>query len=236
MEAAQQARQAQEAQYHESTTAAAQAIWDASAPIAGTLAEQYLVTRGIPAPDGGWPAVLRFNAAIPYPNKHKLPALICRVDDVSGSLAAIWRIYLRADARKADVPEVKLGLGPAGGGAVRLFGEGREIAIAEGVETALAYWTLTCGRTPCWAALSTSGLIGFEAPLGVERVVIAPDGDRPIRKRGEEYEPAVPAGRKAAQALHARLISEGIECSVAAEPPPQKDWLDLWNAHAREVA
>lgn len=236
MEQAQRARQEREEQYQESTTTAARAIWEASAPIADTLAAKYLNSRGIPTPDGGWPDMLRFHPALPYPGKGKLPAMVCRVDDVGSELTAIWRIYLRADGRKADVPEAKLGLGPAGGGAVRLFGTGREIAIAEGVETALGYWTLTCGRAPCWAALSTSGLIGFEAPLGVERVTIAPDGDRPIRKCGNEYEPAIPAGRKAAQALHARLKSEGIRCSIAAEPPPQKDWLDLWNAHAREVA
>lgn len=236
MEDAQRARQAQEAQYQGETTAAARAIWEASDPVADTLAAKYLNNRGIPTPDGGWPDVLRFHSALPYPGKGKLPAMVCRVDDVGSELTAIWRIYLRADGRKADVPEAKLGLGPAGGGAVRLFGTEKMIAIAEGVETALGYWMLTCGRSPCWAALSTAGLIGFEAPLGVERVVIALDGDRPIRKRGDEYEPAIPAGRKAAQVLHARLISEGIKSSIAAEPPMGRDWLDLWNAHAREVA
>lgn len=236
-EDAQRRRTDDEQHRQEQTTEAARAIWDASGPIAGTLAERYLVNRGIPVPDGhGWPDVLRFHTGLQYPGKGKFPALVCRVDDVSGQMTAIWRIFLRADGRKADVPDAKLGLGPAAGGAVRLFGGGKTIAIAEGVETALGYWMLTCARAPCWAALSTSGLIGFEVPLEVERVMIAPDGDRPIRRKGEEYEPAVPAGRKAAQTLHARLIAEGVRSSVAAEPPPGRDWLDLWNAHAREVA
>jgi hypothetical protein len=233
---AQRQRQAQEDAYQDDTREAALAIWNASTAIRSTVAEAYLNVRGIPMPDEGWPGALRFHPALPYPGKGKFPVLVCRVDDVAGDLTAVWRIYLRADGRKADVPDAKLGLGPAGGGAVRLFGAGKTIAIAEGVETALGYWMLTCGRVPCWAALSTSGLIGFEAPLGIERVLIVPDGDRPIRKKGNEFEPAIPAGRKAAQALRDRLISEGVKASIAAEPPPSRDYLDLWNAHAREVA
>lgn len=235
---AQRQRQQQEAARQDDTREAALAIWNSSSStISGTLAEKYLNARGVPTPDGhGWPDVLRFHHALPYPGKGLFPALVCRVDDVAGDLAAIWRIYLRSDGRKADVLEAKLGLGPAGGGAVRLFGTGKTIAVAEGVETALGYWMLTCGKHPVWASLSTSGMIGFEAPLGVDRIIIVPDGDRPIKKKGEEYEASVPAGRKAAQSLHARLIGDGIKCGMAAEPPPSRDYLDLWNAHAREVA
>lgn len=234
---AQRHREAQEERRQDDTREAALAIWDASQSICGTLAEKYLNARGIPTPDcQGWPDVLRFHPALPYPAKGKFPALVCRVDDLSGEFTAVWRIFLRADGRKADVPDAKLGLGPAGGGAVRLFGTGKTIAIAEGVETALGYWMLTCGKHPTWAALSTSGLIGFETPLGIDRIIIVPDGDRPIKKNGHEFEPAVPAGRKAAQALHARLISEGVKASIAAEPASGSDYLDLWNAHAREVA
>lgn len=232
---AQRAREAAQRGYEENTREAALAIWNRASPIQGTLAESYLRSRGIHL--DAYPDVLRFHPILPYPDKDKTyPALVCRVDDVAGEFTALWRIYLREDGRKADVPNPKLGLGPARGGAVRIGGIGSKIAIAEGVESALGYWLLTGRKHPAWSGLSTSGLIGFEAPLGVEHVIIAPDGDRPMKKHGHEYVPAEPAGRKAALALRERLLAEGIACTIAAEPSAGKDYLDLWNEHLKEVA
>lgn len=228
-------RAAQEKAYMDDTREGAAAIWSAGAPLAGTLAETYLRSRGLDLAE--WPDVLRFHAGLPYPGKPKpYPALVCRVDDMGGELTAVWRIYLREDGRKADVENAKLGLGPAAGGAVRFGGIASKIAIAEGVESALGYWLLTRQRHPAWAGLSTAGLIGFEAPLGIDHVVIAPDGDRPIKRKGEEFVPAMPAGRKAALALRARLLTEGIACTIAAEPPSGKDYNDLWLERVKEVA
>lgn len=227
-------REAQEAAYQDDTREAALAIWEASTAITGTLAQAYLLNRGIPAFETD---VLRFHPALPYPGKTKrYPALICRVDSVDASLCAVWRIYLREDGRKADVPAAKLGLGPAGGGAVRLGGIGPKVAVAEGLESALGFWFLTGRKYPVFASLSTSGMIGIELPLGIDHCVIAPDGDRPIAKRGNEFVPAVPAGRKAAQALRSRLLAEGIAVTIAAEPNCGLDYNDLWLSHSREVA
>lgn len=221
-------------QQEENTREAARRIWEAAKPIQGTLADTYLVKRGF---IGVVDPVFRFHGSLPYPGREKrYPALICRVDDMMGDLTAIWRIYLREDGRKADVANAKLGLGPAGGGAVRIGGLSGKIAIAEGIESALGYWCLTGRKQPCWAGLSTSGLIGFEAPLGVEQVVIAPDGDAPIKKQGDEYVPAVPAGRKAAEALRGRMLEEGVACQIVAYPPPGRDFNDLWLEMQREVA
>lgn len=228
-------RKAQEVAYQENTRETAQAIWNASQPISGTLAQVYLNKRGIVLDQ--WPDVLRFHPALPYPNKTKTyPVLVCRVDDVSGDLTAVWRIYLREDGRKADVDSPKMGLGPAAGGAVRIGGIARKIAIAEGLESALGYWLLTGQKHPAWAALSTSGLIGFEAPLGVEHTIVVPDGDRPIKRQGHDFIPTVPAGRKAAEALRSRLLTEGITTTIAAEPPESRDYLDLWTSRQGETA
>lgn len=233
-EATQRAREAQETARQDDTREAALAIWNASRPFEGTLAQTYLFNRGIPLFEC---ESLRFHPALPYPKKPKpYPALVCRVDALDGSLCAVWRIFLRADGRKADVEAAKLGLGPAGGGAVRLGGIGPKVGIAEGLESALGFWFLTGRKYPVLAALSTSGMIGIELPLNVERVVIAPDGDAPIKKHGHEYLPTVPAGRKAAEALRARLLGEGIGVTIAAEPGARRDYLDLWNEHQREVA
>lgn len=234
-EARQQARKAQEQAYQEDTREAAQAIWDASVPIKDTLAETYLRGRGIVLDE--YPDVLRFHHALPYPGKSKpYPVLVCRVDDVMGSLTAIWRIYLRNDGRKADVENAKLALGPASGGACRLHGVGPHIGVCEGVETALGAWLLIGRTMPVWAGLSTSGVSGLEVPLGVSRITCFPDGDRPLRRKGHEYEPAEPAGRKAAQSLFARLTEEGVRAAIAAEPAPGTDFLDMWVASQREDA
>jgi hypothetical protein len=70
---------------------------------------------------------------------------------------------------------------------VRIGGLSNEIAIAEGVESALGYWLLNWKASTNVGCLSTSGMIGFEAPLGVDHVVIAPDGDMPIKQAGKIY-------------------------------------------------
>jgi putative DNA primase/helicase len=225
---------AEEQAYQDDTREAAQAIWDASEPIAGTVAETYLKSRGLGMDE--YPDVLRFHPSLPYPGKSKrYPVLVARVDDVGGNLTAIWRIFLREDGRKADVDSPKLGLGPSAGGAVRLFGIASHIGIAEGVETALAARLLTGCKMPVWSGLSTA-VSNVEIPLGVSRVTIFPDSDRPIKRQGDDYVPAVPAGRKAAQSLFARLTEEGIRAAIAAEPPTGKDYADLWLDMLRENA
>jgi len=233
-EARQRQRKAEQDAHEEDTKEAALAIWMASKPLRGTIAEKYLQSRGLGM--DAYPDVLRFHPSLSYPNGKRYPALICRGDDVVGELTAIWRIYLRDDGRKADVPNCKLGLGPAGGGAVRIGGLGPKIGIAEGVESALSFWLMIDRKYPVWAALSTSGMIGFEVPLGVDHVQIAPDGDAPIKRLGDEYVPSVPAGRKAALTLRSRLLEEGTSCSIAVEPPPGKDMNDLWLLRMQEVA
>lgn len=236
MEAAQQARQAQEIAQNQDTLEFCAKIIGECVPIAETLAERYLHLFDLPTPHGGWPECLMFHPALNYPGKGKMPALVARVDDVSGQMTGIWREFIRADGRKADVEFQKLGLGPVAGGAVRLGGMGERIGAAEGVRTALGAWSLIGFKYPVWSCLSTAGLIGFEVPLGVERIVIYPDSDRPIKKQGHEFVPAAPAGRKAAEAMRARVVQEGVSVVIAAEPSIGSDYLNTWQAHAREVA
>lgn len=228
------ALEAAEAREQAATKDNALRIWNACGDLAGSKAEDYLRLRGFEGAPGD--DVLRSHTALPYPMKGTYDALVCRVDDMSGDLCAVWRIFLRGDARKADVPNAKLGLGPAGGGAVRIGGMAEKIGIAEGVESALGAWHLTGKKHPVWAALSTAGMIGFEVPLGVKHVVVFPDGDRPLKKQGHEYIAAQPAGRKAAEALRARLLTEGVGVTIAAEPGPGRDYNDLWRMELQEDA
>ncbi len=224
------------AQYEEDTLEAATAIWSACRPVKGTLAEIYLASRGFTDLPNNLP--LGFHPALKYPGKGKMPALVCRVDDFSGDITGIWRIYLEPDGSgKADVPNAKLGLGPCGGGAVRIGGVAPKVGLAEGLESALGAWCLTGRAYPVWAALSTSGMTGIELPLVVKQAIVFPDGDHGMRRHDGQYIPiAVPPGRKAAQTLRARLAGEGVACAIAAEPPPGLDYADLWLSSMAEVA
>jgi putative DNA primase/helicase len=227
------ARKAAEIKAEDNSRHATHGIWDASGSLSGP-AEAYLARRGFA---GFTDPALRFHPGLSYPGEQgKFPALICRVDDISGQLTGIWREYLSRDGNKAPFEYPKLGLGPCAGGAVRLGGIGRHIGAAEGVFSALGAHFLIGKRYPVWAALSTSGLIGFEIPMQVERLTLFPDGDAAMRKRGEEYEPAVPAGRKAVASLRNRAIQEGVGCDIAAEPSAGLDYANLWAERCREIA
>lgn len=151
------------------------------------------------------------------------PAIVALVRDAQGKGCAIWRIYLSEDgSQKAAVGSPKLGLGPAGGGAVRLAGLARKIGIAEGLETALACAEL-CGRAhPVWTGLSTSGLIGWQCPAEIEDVTIYGDADAPRVRNGLIIQP----GLDAAERLKARLLDEGKRCRIVL-PPMGMDFLDL---------
>ncbi|MBP9756546.1 MAG: toprim domain-containing protein, partial [Phenylobacterium sp.] len=86
--------------------------------------------------------------------------------------------------------------------------DGGELAICEGIETALSYRDLT--GTPTWAGLSTSGLRRFVPPPGLKRLVIAADGDD--------------AGIEAARDLAERASRR---CDVVVIPAPAgTDWND----------
>lgn len=224
-------KRAQEAQQEANTREAALDIWNVAAPVSGVGAA-YLAKRGF---EGFTDPALRFHPTLSYPGAPgRYPALICRVDGVDGKFCGIWRIYLTKEGNKALFLNPKLGLGPCGGGAVRLGGTAAHIGCAEGLESALGAHHLIRRRYPVWACLSTSGLIGFEIPMQVERLTIYSDGDRPIKKNGNDFEPAIPAGRKAAHSLRQRAITEGVGCDIAAEPPAGRDFCDLWNLRRGE--
>ena len=55
--------------------------------------------------------------------------------------------------------------------------EGRVLAVAESIETALAYAALT--GTPTWAALSAAGMKHAELPDGLKWLAVAADFDGP---------------------------------------------------------
>ena len=81
------------------------------------------------------------------------------------------------------------------------------LAVAEGIEDALAFWQMT--RIPTWAGCSTSGVAGMALPPRFRRVTIVADADE--------------AGAKAARKLASRLKAEGRAVRTIRPPEGCKD-------------
>lgn len=212
-------------------SAAAHRVWDRCSPAAsGGLADTYLRSRGLWLPQS---EVIREIAGIKHADSGRIfPAMICAVgvpcrtrtqdSAVKGRCPehfGIHRTFLRSDGGgKADVDRNKAMLGRCSGSAVQLFPAGEKMAVAEGIETALAVHRLS--DLPVWAALSTSGLINLTLPDLVREIVIAADHD------------ANGAGERAAEAAAKRWTTEGRKVEIAMPPETGSDWLD----HYQEVA
>lgn len=215
-----------------------QDIWAESKPLAGTMGEQYLISRGIP-PISEWPwkpdDALRFHPSLDYePDRDvgNYPAIVCKVVDAFNDHIALWIIYLKRDKpEKADLsPSPKIGRGPATGGAIRIGGDAAEIDGAEGAETALGAWFLEGHRRPVWSFMSTSGMKNFEPPTFVERLGIWRDGDKAVM--GPQGRVLPPPGQHAAEELQKRMKSVGIKCPIN-DVCRDGDALDLWNARQK---
>ena len=207
------------------TTGAARRVWDATRPLAGTIAERYLHARGVEhvavAPS------LRFSPALTHPQAPgRFPCLVAGVQDVRGGFLAVHRIYLdRSGAGKANVEPARASLGSTAGGAVRLADgavrlaepSGGPLLVGEGIESTAAAMVLF--DLPGWAAIATSGLTAIELPEHVRDVVIAADRDA--------------GGLQAAAALARRLEAEGRDVEIRR--PHKGDFNDALLLMAREA-
>lgn len=217
-------------------------IWRNTIPLTGTIAERYLIRRGLRIPPCGWPDCLGFHPNLEWtlgrvyedgPMGRELvkqgpffPALVCRVDAADGTPCGVWRIYLDADGNKAPVDNPKVGLGQ--GGAIRIGGGDAHIGAAEGAETALAAWEMTDYRKPVWALQSTSGMIGFDPPAFIKSVMIFPDGD--IAHEDKRTGKLIVPGAVAAEKLHERCRAIGLPSEIGPTPEPLLDGHDKENA------
>ncbi len=189
----------------------AKAVWNdpASVPIAGTLAETYLHSRGITC---GLPKTLRYQAQGWHPSACRFPMMIGAVE--GGANFAVHRTYIRADGLgKVDTEPAKAMLGPVASGAVRLSEAEGALVVCEGIETGLSLLSgLLVGPAAVWAALSTSGMRTLNLPPLPGNLTIASDGDEP--------------GRAAADVLATRATALGWRVSMLAAPEGH-DWNDV---------
>jgi hypothetical protein len=160
------------------------------------------------------PSTLRFHPELPhYETGLVFPAIVAAISGPDRKLTGAQRIWLRRDGTgKADVASPKMTLGRMRDGACRLAPAGRELGVAEGIETGLSAMELY--RIPVWAACG-SRMDTIAIPDEVERLVVFAD-------RGE-------AGAAAAQRARLHFIAH---CPVAIAPPPEPfgDWNDFLRA------
>jgi putative DNA primase/helicase len=201
---------------------AAMALWDASIPTAGTLAEVYLAARGLA---GEASTALRFHPALRHPNATgTFPALVALIVSTStGEPVAIHRTYLRRDgAGKADVDPAKASKGPMGGGAIMLHAPeaGRPLVIVEGIETSLSAGRMM--NAPAWAAVAAGNMQRIAPPADPSEIIIAADPDL--------------VGQFAAWAAADVWQAAGRRVRVATPDTTGQDFNDLWRARtAREA-
>ncbi len=159
----------------------------------------YLTGRGF----SSWPETLRFHPACPFLDSvgdgrllRRAPAILAPVNcHQTGYVVGIWRIRLTVSGEKIE----RRGLGPTKANASRLFwADGDELAIAEGVEDALAVHALT--GLPCWAALNAGNMARLVIPRRFSKVTLFADADD--------------VGRRAAHELADRLREDGRRAAV----------------------
>ncbi len=183
---------------------AARKLWAMAKPLAGTLAEAYLRSRGIEDLRGC--EALRFHPRCWYrgddddprdQSRDAWPALISAVTALDGTITGVHRTWLDpASACKAPVSTPRRAMGLLLGNAVR-FGHAFDVMMAgEGLETILSLRQIVPSM-PAAAALSASHLTALELPTGLRRLYLARDDDA--------------AGRGAAESLAARAAAAGVE-------------------------
>ncbi|MCO5066794.1 MAG: toprim domain-containing protein [Rhizobiaceae bacterium] len=163
---------------------AARRLFAMSQPIAGTLAERYLASRGILL--AARERTLRFHPGCYYRDLATgetltLPALIAAVTDLDGRITGLQRTWLDpSGAGKAQIADPRRSLGHLLGNAIWLGLEpGAPIpvmAAGEGFETMASLRTVM-PALPVAAATSANHLAGLTFPPGCRRLYIAADAD-----------------------------------------------------------
>lgn len=188
------------------TPEAARRLFNASAPIGGSVVEAYLLKRAITLfRECG---AVRFHPRCWYrPSDHDapdtptaFPAMIAAVTDLHGVITGVHRTWLNgAELDKAPVAYPRRAMGHLLGHGVRFGAAAPVMAAGEGIETMLS---LRCAMPAMSmiAGLSAAHLAAILFPPVLRRLYVACDDD--------------PAGDRAAATLGERGIEAGIEIVV----------------------
>lgn len=161
-------------------------LWGQHVALADTIGEKYLNSRGIFAPDGGWPDWVAFlpSSAVTVPdpqwfggNRRTLrPAVIIAATDDNGAVNAVQRIFLDQNGqniREDNGAKIKRTSGVMRGAVVRLPGDpAGPLMLAEGPETGLSIWVASGFETH----IALGSIANHEPPTG-RVVVVCRDDD-----------------------------------------------------------
>ena len=201
-------------------------IWNEARPVSsGDCVDAYLCSRGLALHD--FPKVLRFHPRLGYyekdggksKKKAEYPAMVACIQGKDGKVVTLHRTYLQHGKKLAHGDAKKVLSSGINGAAVRLFNATDELAITEGIETALAVHLRT-GK-PVWAAISAGNMEKLWVPDTVRRICIYADNDA-----NSQYD-----GQASAYLLARRLTKEASansrEVSVFVPRQNGADWADV---------
>ena len=210
--------------------------WLDSLPVTAREAEpmrRYMRNRGITI---DLPESLRFHPAMAYFDPEtqaivgRYPAMIAMVSGTDGRPVTVHRTYLTPDGRKANVASPKKLMAypddrTVTGGAIQLCNHGRVLAVAEGIETAMAVMEAT--GIPTWPTVNAVMLELFVPPPSVEQLIVFADKDRPTPHKPKG------TGQEAAFKLVQRAWKLSVKATAITPsgsiPDGEKslDWLDI---------
>jgi len=199
----------------------ARRLFNIAKPIKGTLAEKYLLQRGLT--NLSQTHSLRFLDRCYYAREDGkrliLPALIAAVTDEHGNITGVQRTWLSEDGHKnTEIPYNVKALGRIRRAAVR-FGQAKALLlVGEGIETVLSL-RVALPWLPMAACLSANHLAAFDLPAGLRHLLIAQDND--------------PPGRQAAIRLTARAQRIGIATRILT---PKHDDFNTDLQHMKQQA
>lgn len=182
--------------------ARAHEIWDKGRRIAGTMAERYLLKRGLTAPAGAklraWDRLVYWHQiAGEWRQIHEGPAMLAAIVGPDGRFQGVHCTWIDLSTRsgKAEIADPATGellaakkvRGSARGGHIPLSGpsDGRRLVMGEGIETTLSAFMAEEANPDClyWAGVSLGNLGGRAADRlrhPTERRIDAKGRDNPV--------------------------------------------------------
>lgn len=193
------------------------AIWQEGVHPLGTLAEKYLLGRGLALPEAIAGRCARYHGSCPR-GRERVPALVVVMRDfLTDDAVAIQRIYLTKDGVKDGKPMM---LGSVANAAMMLSDKRETFSqdllycprlyVGEGFETCLAMYLN--GFKPTWALGSAGAILRFPVMWGVGTLTICADND--------------PVGVASAEACAKRWVDARLKAFIWVPNEEGRDFAD----------